>query len=76
MDAYTTVPWSTLCEQVDAVKIQLLEGKVLQLPIAAVGGTREGTQSGKSVTMIREFECALQDSNLWPLAPEANALSS
>jgi hypothetical protein len=62
MDAYTTVPWSTLCEQVDAIKIRLLEGKVLQLPIAAVGGTREGTRGGKSATMTEDSGCALQDS--------------
>ena len=35
MDVYTTFPWSTLCEQVLCVKIDLLEGKVIELPPAA-----------------------------------------
>lgn len=36
MDAYTTVPWATLCEQVQAVRIRLLEGKVLQLHLSSL----------------------------------------
>jgi hypothetical protein len=34
MDAYTTVPWATLCEQVSPIRIKQLEGKVLSLPRA------------------------------------------
>ena len=35
MDVYTTFPWATLCEQVLCVKLDLLEGKVIELPQAA-----------------------------------------
>jgi hypothetical protein len=65
MDAYTTVPWVTLCEQVQVVKISLLEGKVLQLPIAAVAkGTVKDTVPANDSSMAGDFRCALQDSNL------------
>ncbi len=38
MDVYTTFPWSTLCEQVLCVKIDLLEGKVIEMPRLAAAG--------------------------------------
>jgi hypothetical protein len=41
MDAYTTVPWSTLCEQVAPIKIEQLRGKLLQLPVAVAVGTAQ-----------------------------------
>jgi len=43
MDAYTTLPWATLCEQVAPIKIQRREGKLLQLP-NAVGGAQVWAQ--------------------------------
>jgi hypothetical protein len=35
-----------------------------------------GARFQKRPERAENSECALQDSNLWPLAPEANALSS
>jgi hypothetical protein len=45
MDVYTTFPWSTLCEQVLCVKIDLLEGKVIEMPPAG-GGQRASRACG------------------------------
>ena len=39
MDVYTTFPWATLCEHVLCVKVELLEGKVIELPHAATART-------------------------------------
>ncbi len=36
-DLYTTLPWATLCEEVAKVRISLLEGKLIEFPIAATG---------------------------------------
>jgi hypothetical protein len=44
MDVYTTFPWATLCEQVLCVKIDLLEGKVIELPQAVAAGATLGLQ--------------------------------
>jgi integrase len=44
MDAYTTIPWATLCEQVAPIRIALLEGKILNLPLA-VGLAQELAQA-------------------------------
>ncbi len=38
VDAYTTLPWPTLCEEVARVRLSLIEGKLLQLPIAIGAG--------------------------------------
>ena len=37
VDDYTTLPWATLCEEVAKVQIELLEGQLIEMPIA-VGG--------------------------------------
>jgi integrase len=40
MDEYTTLPWSALCAEMSKVKLNLLDGKLLQMPAAAnAGGT-------------------------------------
>jgi hypothetical protein len=38
IDAYTTLPSSTLWEQVVCVRVELVEGKLIELPLAAAGG--------------------------------------
>ena len=35
VDAYTTLPWATLCEAVSCLRIAVTEGKVLQLRAAS-----------------------------------------
>ncbi|MBV8761509.1 MAG: site-specific integrase [Deltaproteobacteria bacterium] len=37
VDDYTTLPWPTLCEEVAKVRVSVLEGKVIELPLAATG---------------------------------------
>jgi hypothetical protein len=37
VDDYTTLPWPALCEEVAKVRISLLEGKLIEFPIAATG---------------------------------------
>lgn len=38
MNIYTTLPWELLCEEVAKLKIELREGKVIELPIAVNAG--------------------------------------
>ncbi len=38
MDLYTTLPWSALCEAVSCLRIDLLEGKLIELPRAVAVG--------------------------------------
>jgi integrase len=38
IDVYTTPPWHSLCAEMAKVRIDLLEGKVIELPIAAIAG--------------------------------------
>ena len=55
MDAYTTVPWATLCELIQPIKIARIEGKVLQLPVALASGSQVRSQvdgSGSSSSRI------------------------
>jgi integrase len=40
IDGYTTLPWETLCQQVQCIRIERLEGKVLAMPVAASAGGR------------------------------------
>jgi hypothetical protein len=42
VDDYTTLPWATLCEEVAKVRIRLLEGTLIELPMAAGGGGGRG----------------------------------
>jgi hypothetical protein len=48
MDAYTTVPWATLCEQIQPIKIARIEGKVLQLPVAVASASQVRSQADGS----------------------------
>ena len=43
MDQFTTLPWSALCEEVAKLRIDLREGRVIELPkvAEAVGGSTE-----------------------------------
>lgn len=46
IDDYTTLEWDALCAEVSKLKIQLLDGKLLALPVAAnAGGNVELLQS-------------------------------
>jgi len=39
VDLYTTLPWSTLCEEVAKLRISIREGKIIELPaVAAASG--------------------------------------
>ena len=46
MDLYTTLPWSALCEEVAKLKIELREGKVIELPKAAIAAKTGGEATG------------------------------
>jgi len=39
VDEYTTLPWATLCEEVAKVRIRVLEGTLIELPLAAAAGS-------------------------------------
>ena len=39
VDDYTTLPWPALCEEVAKVRVSVLEGKVIAMPLAATGTT-------------------------------------
>ena len=45
VDDYTTLPWPTLCEEVAKVRIDLLEGKVIEFPLAATGTDPKTTKA-------------------------------
>jgi hypothetical protein len=40
VDVYTTLPWATLCEEVAKARIELLEGKLIELPVRPAMGVR------------------------------------
>ena len=40
VDLYTTLPWSALCESVAALKVTLIEGQVIEFPVAAVASAK------------------------------------
>jgi hypothetical protein len=40
-DLYTTLPWDALCAEVAKAKINLLEGKVIAMPLAAAAGSEQ-----------------------------------
>lgn len=46
MDLYTTLPWSALCEEVAKLKIELREGKLIELPKVAVAAENRGEATG------------------------------
>ena len=54
MDLYTTLPWATLCEAVSCLRIELLEGKVIELPRAVAAGAEDdlGTVLGTAKTPV------------------------
>jgi len=81
MDVYTTFPWSTLCEQVLCVKIDLLEGKVIEMPrlaaasahLGPVGeasarltGTRSGTRAANDSESEERDSGAYRIRKRWP----------
>jgi integrase len=68
-DLYTSIPWQTLCEVVQALKVRPRAGDAVLIP-ALVPVTEKAQQ------FSADRERAIQDSNLWPSAPEADALSS
>ncbi len=41
VDDYTTLPWSTLCDEVAKVRIDLLEGKLIEVEFAVTGTSDE-----------------------------------
>ena len=45
VDIYTTLPWPLLCEEVAKLRVQLLEGQVIQLPKTATASVSDGEHS-------------------------------
>ena len=46
MDAYTTLPWASLCDEVSKLKVDLREGKVLPFPKVAAAACDSPCDSG------------------------------
>lgn len=49
IDAYTTLPWAAVCDEVAKLKVKFVEGKMIKLPVrAAVGAVAsdDGTADG------------------------------
>ena len=46
MDTYSTFPWQALCHEVLKLKIELREGKVIAMPMAALGGSNDAECTG------------------------------
>jgi integrase len=84
VDAYTTLPWETLCSEVLCLKIEMLAGRVL--PLRAASGATEANLVTPRVTVEEEEGAkntkpsetkrlprvsmwrAVRDSNPWPPA--------
>jgi hypothetical protein len=48
VDEYTTLPWAALCEEIAKVRIRLLEGTLIELPLAAAAGGERGHEPQRS----------------------------
>jgi hypothetical protein len=79
VDLYTSLPWGLLCDEVSRLRIDLPGDAPKHVETRAAAGafaTGLATDGGKYQGGLGKVGRALQDSNLRPLAPEANALSS
>jgi hypothetical protein len=48
IDGYTTLPWETLCQQVECIKIERREGKLIELPRTAAVGSGAASEASIS----------------------------
>lgn len=50
IDLYTTLPWPTLCDEVGKLRIELLAGRVLAMPVRAAVGARSPGEEAQSLS--------------------------
>ncbi len=65
VDSYTTLPWATLCEEVAKVRIEVIEGKLIELPIA-VGSTQLVT------SLVTAMEPVMMTNESWRSGRDLN----
>jgi integrase len=67
MDLYTTPPWASLCAEVAKLKIELREGKLIELPAELLAAPHSGppprTNAGQIRPLRRRKERPQRDSN-------------
>ncbi len=62
-DQYTTLPWAALCEEVAKLRIEVLEGQLVRMPLAAAGGGGGGS-GGLGADVVQPRKAATSGENL------------
>lgn len=58
-DLYSTFPWATLCAEVAKLKIDVREGKVIEMPkVAIAGGSASGPHDDRGAVMVQPAQNA------------------
>lgn len=60
LDVYSSPPWEVLCVEVSKLRVRLLEGQIVALPVA-VGAVV--VQSAEAADITDEIKRPLRDSN-------------
>jgi integrase len=72
VDDYTTLPWAALCEEVAKLQISLIEGKLIELPMAAAGTAFSGP-TGVVTQLVTASQPAVTRTQSWRSGRDLNA---